>query len=610
MAHVVPKRVLEEIRFKNDIVEVIGSYFTLKPAGATFRALCPFHKEKTPSFHVNPQRQIFHCFGCGAGGDVFGFIQQHEGVDFMDAVKILAQRGGVRLEMEDEDGGKAGDKETLFRIHAEIAAFYQRCLLTMASAAHARAYLEKRDLGRDVIEEFLIGYAPNRWDAAIQWGRKNKYTPELLERAGLVLKKSGDENPAHYYDRFRNRVVFAILDAQSRVIGFSARTLEEKTDTAKYVNSPETPIFQKSRVLYALDKARRHIVGSETREAIVCEGQIDCIRCHVAGFKTAVAAQGTAFTEDHARILRRFADSAVLVFDSDRAGQDAAIRTAGIFMEAGLAVSVASLPQGDDPDSFIRKNGPEAFRKLLDAAQTAVGFQIDVLSRREKLDSEVGLMRVARAVLEGISRSPNAVQRAKLVQLAAERLNLPVTALDDDLRHLLSRRRPSDTTPDAAPAETAAETPPPPEEERLCEHVAHASEHPEIVELVRSYLPLQKLTDALCRRFAEAALNAADDGRPIVDSLRDGGAADTRLLAFAAKVQSAPAKARGESSPEDAVKDLILRIWRRDFERQRAALAKSTDKAAAERSSELTYHLNRLRTWEDGAPIIACELGE
>ena len=611
MAGVVSKKVIEDIRFRCDIVDVIGSYFHLQGAGSSLKALCPFHKEKTPSFHVNRQRQSFHCFGCGAGGDVFRFIMQHEGVDFPTAIRMLAQRAGVTIESEPGEGGSGGvDKALLYRLHSEVAALYHSALLDRKSAAHARAYLEKRALPPEIVEAFQIGYAPNRWDAVCEWARRNKYRAEDVELCGLILRKPDAQGPeAHYYDRFRNRLMFPIHDEQGRVIGFSGRALEEDAKTAKYVNSPETPLFKKSRVLYALDKARRQI--AETREALVCEGQIDVIRCHQAGFTTAVAAQGTAFTEEHIRILRRYADGVCLMFDSDRAGQDAAVRAAALFMDAGLAVRAATLPPGDDPDSFIRKRGADAFRQILDGATSAVRFQIDVLAAREDLRSEVGVMRAARAVLATIAHSPNAVQRAKLVQQAAERLNLPPSALTDDLRHLLrQQQRP------AADAESAAPAPPAPrpiEEVALCEHLAQVIDHPSVAALVRKYLPLDMISDPICRVVAEAALQCDATGRDLHNVLRDRDDPGGEAQRFAAALMAAPSRVKGtDVAPDDAVKDLVLGLWSRKLTKERSDIERqamsAADEGALRRGKEITTLLRHLKRWDDGAAVIEMEL--
>jgi DNA primase len=400
--------------------------------------------------------------------------------------------------------------------------------------------------------------------------------------------------------------MFPIADEQGRVIGFSARCLEQDPKAAKYVNSPETPLFRKSRVLYALDKARRPIV--ESREAILCEGQIDVIRCHQAGFRTAVAAQGTAFTEEHVRILKRYADSVCVVFDADRAGQDAAMRGATVFMDAGLAVRIATLPPREDPDSFIRKQGAEGFRALLDQAVSAVAFQIGVLSARENVRTEVGLMRVARPVLDMITHCPHAVQRAKLVQEAAERLGLPAGALQEDLRRLLRPSRAggrAQEEPPAAPAHPA-------EEVSLCEHLVHGGDTPALAELVRKYLPLEVISDPVCRVLADACLRAAEAGQELQEALSGEEDPSGEIQRLGAQVQLAPAKITGrEYSREDAVKDLILFLWRRRFEKERAELARQAeaggDRRIEARRRQITSHLHHLRRWADGAPIIEVE---
>ncbi|MCE9616587.1 MAG: DNA primase [Lentisphaerae bacterium] len=611
MAKLVSKQQLEDIRFRNDIVDVIGAHITLQRAGSAFKALCPFHKEKSPSFHVNPQRQIYHCFGCGAGGDVYGFIMQHEGVDFAMAVKMLAQRAGVVLDLDEGAPGEAGDKAQLLKIHEGVAQFFQRCLKEMKSAGHARRYLETRALDDTIVENFLIGYAPDRWDALVQWAEKHKFSTAHMESAGLILHNDRPDARHSHFDRFRNRLMFPIRDEQGRVIGFSGRALDPDKQPAKYVNSPETLLFKKSRILYAIDRARKPIV--EAGEAIVCEGQIDVIRCHAAGFTNAVAAQGTAFTEDHARIVKRYADSVVLVFDPDVAGQDAAIRAAGVFMQAGLAVRVATLPPKQDPDAFIRAAGADAFRALLAQATSAVLFQIEVLAGREDASSDVGTMRIARAVLQTVAQSPNAVLRAKLVQDAATRLGLPPAALLDDLQAQKSRAR---REPEAAPAPgPSGGIDRPPEEVELCAQLCHVADQPGLEALVRTYLPLRLVRHADCRRVAEACLQAAATGTHMHSLLEADEDVGPALIQFAAAVQSAPTKIRGaERTGLDAVRDIILKLWRRELKTRREMLElelktrPSRDQQA--RSNQLTLHLNSLKTWEDGAPVIEMELDE
>lgn len=600
MAKIISKQVLEDIRFRNDIVQVIGSYLKLQRTGASFKANCPFHKEKTPSFHVNPQRQIYHCFGCGAGGDVFAFVMQYDAVDFGEAVRKLAERAGIALELEEgSDSGSASEKALLYKLHSELATLYHRALLESKSGGIAREYVQQRGLTPETVEEFLIGFAPNRWDSVLKWAQKEKYALDLVEKGGLILKSQKPGARTEYYDRFRNRLMFPIRDEQGRTIGFSGRVLEDDAQSAKYVNSPETPLFQKSRVLYALDKARRHI--AESREALVCEGQIDVIRCHQAGFHNAVAAQGTAFTEDHVRILGRYADSVIAVFDPDKAGEDAAVRAAGVFMRAGLAVRVARLPSKEDPDAFIRKRGADAFRAILAQAESAVGFQIAVLSSREDAGTEVGVMRIARAVLETIRQSPSAVQKAKLIQEAAERLKLPVKALDEEFGRTAPRSRPA-PAPEADKRAAGPAAAPPKEEVDLCQHLLRFSDDSSLHRLVRDYLPLQMISDPFCRVVVEACVQG-EPGANLFDRMAGHDDPSGEFQRFVAAAQMAPSKIKGkDKSPEEAVKGIILCLWKKRLERMRSELESRASQSGSspddKRRQELTYDLKRLEDWE------------
>ena len=616
----VPHAVLEEIRLNNDVVTVIGAYFTLQRSGSTFKALCPFHKEKTPSFMVNPQRQSYHCFGCGAGGDVFRFVMDYEKVDFMTAVKMLAQRAGIRLKLEsDGDNGQPG-KEALYEINALVAKFYQQFLLKRPEGEAARKYLVSRDLPASTIEEFLIGFAPERWDTVLRWAEK-KYTREQLEAAGLIIparprpeSPTPTKGPARWYDRFRNRLMFPIQDEQGRVVGFSGRILAAGVEAAKYVNTPETVLFRKGHILYALHKARRAIV--ESREAIVCEGQIDVIRCHLAGFTTAVAAQGTAFTADHARILKRYADSIVLVFDADHAGQDAALRAADTFLQMGLVVRIAALPAGEDPDSLIRrKDGVVAFKKLLQDAKSALDFQIDVLTGREKPDTEVGLMRLAAAVVVTIARTPNAVQQVRLIQQAAARLAVPETALQQELDKVLNRSRPVVAAP--APKQVEPARPRSIKELALAEHLAA---NLELAGLVRTYLPLDLVTNSPCRQVIQACLQAEQSKRDIMSIIAEQDNEERDLSRFVAQALAAPAKIKSDfATQEEAVKLLILsirtaalrrRLKEMEHIRQVASLGEANKLTPAEEQKlnsedgQIRYDINMLKQWDTAVPVM------
>lgn len=600
----VSKAVLDDIRFRCDIVDVIDSYITLPKKGTVVKALCPFHKEKSPSFTINRQRQIFHCFGCGAGGDVFKFVMLYDHVDFPGAIKILAEKAGIVLEFE-KGSEPSTDREMLLALHEDVATLYHRELLKTPEAQPARDYLRKRSLTKEIAQDFMIGYAPDRWDFVIEWARRKGIAMAKLELAGLVVKREeGGPNP--YYDRFRGRVMFPIRNEAARIVGFSGRTLLPDAKGAKYVNSPETPIFRKSRLLYALDRARRQIV--DAREAIVCEGQIDVIRCHSAGFTTAVASQGTAFTEEHAAILKRYADGVVLVFDSDEAGRNAAIKTAIIFIQAGLAVRVASLPPGEDPDSLILKQGAEGFAAVLAAAVPVVDFQLNILLEREDIGTELGMMKVSREILATISHNPNAVQRDLLLRTAAGRLGVAPLALQAELNPLLKKAAPRPTaTPTApAPVATASRSP---FDRMLAEHLGAM---PELIGLVEHYLPYKMIQDPLCRAFVELVRDSVQGGLDLMQLVAERDDGDRTLSGFAAQVFTSPQKGEAEGAHEVAVKDLILRFWRTELQRRRSeiehTLTATTDEATREelgaQTAQLTTDLNRLRRWETGEPVL------
>jgi DNA primase len=354
---------VQRVAAASDIVDVIGSYLQLRRAGANWKGLCPFHHEKTPSFHVNPARQTFKCFGCGAGGTVFGFIMDYEKVDFPAAVRRLAARAGVQVAEESEgDERQRGERDRLLALHRDAAAWFHENLMRQRFAGHAREYLKGRGVNGEIAARWRLGYAPDSWDALGDCLRERGYTAEEIRKSGLVIVKEGS---SQFYDRFRNRVMFPICNDYGEVVGFSGRTLGD--DPAKYVNSPETPLFTKGRMLFGLDKSKRAILAAN--EAVVCEGQLDLISAFEAGVQNVTAPQGTAFTAQQARLLRRFAESVVLCFDSDTAGRKAVERSLPALLSVGLAVRVARVPAGEDPDSLVRKQGAEALRKVVAEAR-------------------------------------------------------------------------------------------------------------------------------------------------------------------------------------------------------------------------------------------------
>ncbi len=425
MAGRVSPSTLEQIRGGNDIVEVIGACLPLKRAGTNFVALCPFHREKTPSFNVNPQKQIFHCFGCHKGGDVFTFIQEYEHLEFAEAVRRLAERAGIPLEWEGEAGQQTKHlKDTLWNIHEQVTQRWQIALANDASAQVARDYLAKRRVSSEAIQLFRLGYAPEAWDDTVNWAKAKNFEPAIMEQAGLILRKEGDNR---YYDRFRGRLIFPICDEQGRVIGFSGRILSDEAKTAKYVNSPETPIFAKRRVFYGLDKSKRAIL--EAKFTIICEGQLDLISCFMAGIKNIVAPQGTAFTGDHARLLKRYVNEVVLCFDSDQAGQTATVRVLDELLTSDLAIRVATVPSPHDPDSFIQAHGGPAFQKLINEALGFFDFYLDYLCARNDLRTDKGRMEVVRAMGEAVRKTKHPVMVDTYAQKTALRLHVTSQAV-------------------------------------------------------------------------------------------------------------------------------------------------------------------------------------
>ncbi len=415
---------IQRVADANDIVDVVGSYFPLKRAGTSFRALCPFHQEKSPSFHVNPTRQSYHCFGCGAGGGVLRFVMDYEHVDFPSAVRRLAQRANIPLVEEastPEDERKHGLRKRLLALHAEAALWFHHILLKSPDGASARDYLKSRGLTSEIAKSWKLGYAPESWDALLNHLRERKFSREEIEQSGLASSK--DDRPgAQLYSRFRNRVMFPIHNDYGEVVAFSGRTLESDPKAAKYVNSPETPLFTKGRVLYGLDKTKRDLI--EKNAAIVCEGQIDLISAFEAGVRHVIAPQGTAFTTDQARLLKRYVETVLLCFDSDAAGKKAADRSVPALLSQGLTVKIIALPAGEDPDSLIRKQGPAAFLKLVESAKEYFDHNLAEAVASGELEDTAAKSRLVRRLAPSLALVQDAVLREALLGRISTRLGV------------------------------------------------------------------------------------------------------------------------------------------------------------------------------------------
>lgn len=437
----ISKDVIEEIRSRCDIVELIGSFIPLKRAGSsTYKGLCPFHQEKTPSFHVDASRQMYHCFGCGKGGDVFRFYMDKENVGFFDALHMLASRVGVVIP-EDSGGNpdpsearrRAGVRERLYRINEDFCCFFERTLLENPESAPTR-YLIQRGIPREVAEKFRIGAAPDRWSACLEYGLSLGYTEKELVDSGIVRRK---EETGRLFDHFKGRLIFAITNEQGRVVGFSARSLEAKPLSGKYINTPETPVFKKGNLLYALPLARKMM--GEKDMAILCEGQFDTIAFHRAGFECAVAPQGTGFTEGQARLLKRYANRIFLAFDADSAGQKAVFSAIELLLPLSMEIKVIHIPGGKDPDELFRNGGADAVAAAVDDAVPWLDVLLSSLPARYDMNSPSGRGRAAGEVAGYLLKVANQVELELYLRKAAAALDVSEAAFWSELHRQRTR---------------------------------------------------------------------------------------------------------------------------------------------------------------------------
>jgi DNA primase len=467
MAGGFPSTLLDEIRSRVDLVDLIGQTVHLRRAGENWKALCPFHAEKTPSFMVNPRKGIFHCFGCGAGGDAFGFLMRHDRLSFPEAVRALAERAGVALPAESRRRPGAepeGEREQLFKTMALASQFYAEMLWTRAEGEAARRYLDRRGIDPAVARRFGLGAAPQGWDTLLGFMRTASVSEESLVLAGLVLPR---QTGSGFYDRFRGRLLFPIRDPQGRVVAFGGRAMGE--EEPKYLNSPETPLYVKGENLYALDLAKPAM--RERKRGLLVEGYVDCLMAHQHGFEETVAALGTAFTASQLRLLRQYCDEVITFFDADQAGQKASgraeemidaltdirdlgwavARTTSFERPGSGEVKVALLPPGHDPDSFLRAEGPAAFTRLIGGARGLFAYVLDTALGGEDLTSPRGRATAFAHVALILAKVPNSQDATELARQAGLKLGVDPTQLWIEAQRLRGQliRRPA--APPVAP---------------------------------------------------------------------------------------------------------------------------------------------------------------
>jgi len=397
---------VEEIRNRINILDIISEYVALKRAGKSFKGLCPFHTEKTPSFNVSEEFQSWHCFGCGEHGDVFSFLMKIENLTFAEVLERLARKTGVELKHSNDR--QTSRRELLSRINSLAAAYYAALL---KHTPVAMEYLRGRGLADQTIEEFRLGYAAPAWDGLGRFLASKKVNPADAAQAGLLIK--GERG---YYDRFRNRIVYPILDIQERVIGFGGRAISSD-DQPKYLNSPETPLFSKTKALYGLNLARKKIAGDDT--AIVVEGYMDVIAAHQAGFSNCVATLGTALTTEHTNILSRYTRKIVLVYDADSAGMKAALRGAAMFMDAEFDVRIARLPKGDDPDSILRRGATAEFASAVSDALPIVDYRLGLLADLHDVSTPAGRAGMLKDAVRILAEIPSTLERERYIRSVA-----------------------------------------------------------------------------------------------------------------------------------------------------------------------------------------------
>ncbi|MBS4209083.1 DNA primase [Bacillus sp. FJAT-50079] len=456
----IPEEKINELRQSIDIVEVISNYVQLKKQGRNYFGLCPFHGENTPSFSVSTDKQIYHCFGCGAGGNVFTFLMEIDGVSFQEAARKVAELSNVELDIgpqQDQivDAQIPPDERKMIEAHELLAKFYHHLLLNTNEGAPALEYLLDRGFSQDSLRKFQIGYSLPEWDFAVKFLEKRGFSRSMMERAGLIGKRDSDES---YFDRFRNRIMFPLHNAKGRVIAFSARAIE-KEDQPKYLNTSETALFNKSSLLYNLHEARSHI--RKQNFAVLFEGFADVISADSAGIKNGVAVMGTALTAKHAGQLRRLTDSITICFDADAAGSDAAFRAGQMLVDQGFTVTIAMMPTGLDPDDYIRNFGAEKFRTdIIGNGLTWMAYKLYYFRLGKNLQNEGDKLKYIEQILIEIGKLTNPIEKDLYIRQLADEFSLSIDALHSQLNQFerVNKKEANDQKVDQMPVQAAPQT--------------------------------------------------------------------------------------------------------------------------------------------------------
>ncbi len=621
----IPEHVIAEIRDRTDMVELIGGYVDLKRSGKNFQGLCPFHREKTPSFNVSPERGIYHCFGCGVTGDGIRFLMEHDHLSFPEALRNLAERVGVDLTpYEGRGDSRSGEEfDLLYRAHSIAARLYRETLRSREGEA-ARAEIRRRGLSAEIVEEYRLGASPDAWDRLLGAARRDGISADVLEKGGLAIRR--DKGDGHY-DRFRGRLMFPIEAVGQKVIGFGGRVLDD--GEPKYLNSPESPLFRKRKTLYGVPQAQAAL--RETRHALLVEGYTDVLALANAGIRGALAALGTAFTTDHAGWLARSCDRVTVLFDGDDAGIKAAYASAGPLLGAGLDVRMVILPPGEDPDSFVRRQGADALRARVEKA----GGVVETLLGDEAWEGAAGRERAVRRVLEALAPVKDPLRRRVHLDDLAERLGLPVDLLEERARELRrdarkaeerfaererrqarsasgrgtspARKSAADAPPPEGPPPDFADVPfdeeesgvppaaavsgPPHEAERL--FVALLVQDEALGEGLLEKVGAEDFGHPLTRRIVEAAGSLLGDGTPLTaTALMSALEGDEAARSFLGELAVEGAYA---IDVEQQAEDCIVALERRRLEREQERIMTDMRRAKAQGDGDGLMELGRQR---------------
>ncbi len=430
--------IIEDIKFRNPIEEVISSFVTLKKTGNTLKGLCPFHSERTPSFVVYPQTRSYYCFGCGAAGDVISFVMKSENLDYVDAVRALAKRSGIALPENSSTAPRGTGRQRVFEINLEAAKFFRAALFDPSAGVRGREYVEKRQIPAPIVKHFGLGYAPDSFNALHDHLRKKGITDEEMQDA-FLCKKS--EKTSKYYDIFRDRLIFPIIDNSGNVIAFGGRILDSEKSPQKYLNTSDTPAFKKSKNLFALNFARHHCAD----KLIICEGYMDVIAMHAAGVENAVATLGTAITSEHARILKRYTKKVILAYDSDGPGQEATERAMRVLSEVDLESSVLVINGAKDPDEFITRYGAEKFKKLVEDSHSRFEFRLRKAVQNRDMTNPEEKIKAISEVCEFISGIYSKVEREIYISQTAKTFGVSEENVSSDVLKAIARKHRNDT---------------------------------------------------------------------------------------------------------------------------------------------------------------------